>query len=813
MAKQKGSLLSKRGSATILTDEGEKALVNPNNEFSFDEYCNSIIKIVNGPHQRCCIGIYGEWGTGKTTLMRLIERTLKPTIFCWEKATTDDESHLKDYLISNYEILEWIKNEKIEENNSNKNLLTIKEKETSDLNNINNSPKNLEIELFKNKKNATLTFNNNKIVFLAEEGSLEECPSSKIKYDESVEKSNQNEIENDDTKMHIHIKENNILTIWFNAWRYEKEEKYAIKPLIKTIAYAMGEHPFYKDIKPILLKGVEILSKDIIRNLAAKYLLTSKGIEEFEKQLNPKLKWLPEIEKDTIYYDGLKKLEEKIKEIYKENPYCKIVVFIDDLDRCSPETAVEVFESIKIFLDIEGFVFIVGLGKKMLEKMISVKLEKAGLKDVEAQEYLRKIIQLEINIPDWNNDSISVLLKEYQTKLNKDHINVISGNEDLILKAVKKNPRRTKRFINNFIIESSTKDINARTYFLREVVADTWVKVYDNLRDNNEFRQKIKGYIDLSRDERIDSFKPIREEKQKGKNSLSKVDEEILSVDDTFWDFIEKGKNKQSFKEMIDQWDKYNSVGESVKELDIVSSNYSLDRETAMQLLSSGKIEEFNKKRQIDIPLNLNKFNLSHAHLSSARLTYADLIEANLTRADLLQSNLSYANLSYANLSYANLTGARLLQTNLTDANLTDANFTGADISYANLTDANFTGARLTDADLSYANLIEANLSYARLRNTNLSYANLSGANLSYARLSGANLENSILLNLIDSNIEKFYIDDKTSFSNAITDSKEIVNYLENQIPKENMPILFTNKEDLKKELENRGYILKWLIL
>ena len=230
----KSSILSKRGSASILIDDDEKVLVNPNNEFSFEEYCNSIIKIINGPHQRCCIGIYGEWGTGKTTLMRLVERTLKPTIFCWENATKDDESLLKDYLIGNYKNLKWIENEKIEYN-SNKNLFTIKEKGNSNLENNNKSSKNLSIELFKNKKNATVTFNNNKIVFLAEEGHLEECPSSKKKYDEQVEQGNQNKIENNDTKMHIHIKENNILTIWFNAWRYEKEEKYAIKPLIKTM--------------------------------------------------------------------------------------------------------------------------------------------------------------------------------------------------------------------------------------------------------------------------------------------------------------------------------------------------------------------------------------------------------------------------------------------------------------------------------------------------------------------------------------------------------------------------------------------------
>jgi len=52
----------------------------------------------------------------------------------------------------------------------------------------------------------------------------------------------------------ITIRENNVLAVWFNAWRYEKEEQLALIPLIKTIAYAMGEHPIYKNLKPILLR-------------------------------------------------------------------------------------------------------------------------------------------------------------------------------------------------------------------------------------------------------------------------------------------------------------------------------------------------------------------------------------------------------------------------------------------------------------------------------------------------------------------------------------------------------------------------------
>jgi predicted KAP-like P-loop ATPase len=46
----------------------------------------------------------------------------------------------------------------------------------------------------------------------------------------------------------------------------------------------------------------------------------------------------------------------------------KIIIFIDDLDRCSPKETVQVLESTKAFLDIRGFVFVIGLSLETTDK-------------------------------------------------------------------------------------------------------------------------------------------------------------------------------------------------------------------------------------------------------------------------------------------------------------------------------------------------------------------------------------------------------------------------------------------------------------
>ena len=93
----------------------------------------------------------------------------------------------------------------------------------------------------------------------------------------------------DKDRLNVYLKENNVLTVWFNAWRYEREQQYALIALMKTIAYAMGDSPMYSQVKPILLRGLGIIGKDILRNLALRYAMTERGVGELEKTLLPKM--------------------------------------------------------------------------------------------------------------------------------------------------------------------------------------------------------------------------------------------------------------------------------------------------------------------------------------------------------------------------------------------------------------------------------------------------------------------------------------------------------------------------------------------
>jgi hypothetical protein len=94
------------------------------------------------------------------------------------------------------------------------------------------------------------------------------------------------------------------------------------------------------------------------------------------------------------------------------DPY-RMVIFIDDLDRCNPKSVVQILESVN-FLQSAGDCFVVmGLAKPQVEASIGLSFkevaEELGDDGIEkepkarrrdyAQQYLKKLIQLEVKVP------------------------------------------------------------------------------------------------------------------------------------------------------------------------------------------------------------------------------------------------------------------------------------------------------------------------------------------------------------------------------------------------------------------------------
>lgn len=65
----------------------------------------------------------------------------------------------------------------------------------------------------------------------------------------------------------------------------------------------------------------------------------------------------------------------KPAKIREENPNSRIVTFLDDLDRCTPENALEVLESMKTFFDIEGMIYVIGMDSESINSILKKSME------------------------------------------------------------------------------------------------------------------------------------------------------------------------------------------------------------------------------------------------------------------------------------------------------------------------------------------------------------------------------------------------------------------------------------------------------
>ncbi|HKG87623.1 MAG TPA: P-loop NTPase fold protein [Nitrososphaeraceae archaeon] len=476
----------------------------------FTEYSNSIVNLITNPRVRkFSIGIFGEWGTGKSTLMRLTENKLNSfvneEVFIWENIDQKSEiERLKSFIKDNYGA-DWIENSQVE-------------KKDDEISFDYESDRKLSLQLEDKKDKASLILNGKHI------GNF------------IVKK------ENDMLKLHLQQKK--ILTIWFDAWRYERDEQFALVPLMKTIAYKMDEQPKYEKAKEVLLKSIITA----LKGFASKYIVSEKYAEEFYTNLTSNIKALAEEDKGTIYFHGFKQIVDAMCKVLEDSPESRVVVFIDDLDRCSSKKALEVFESTKVFLDIEGFIFVVGLSHETLSKLISEEYKSIGLK---GEDYLRKILQVNINIPKWEKTDIETLIQRYAKDLGEygDKLNdqIIS---DLILTGVASNPRELKRSINRFMLSLSVKqpssdsksELDPTAVMVIQLLESMWSEFYRDLDSDEKFRGSVKDYAMNPVKRRI-KLKMIRIF-QKVRLPLLQRHDKLSNITTEMWDFLEKDINK-----------------------------------------------------------------------------------------------------------------------------------------------------------------------------------------------------------------------------------------------------------------------------
>jgi len=154
----------------------------------------------------------------------------------------------------------------------------------------------------------------------------------------------------------------------------------------------------------------------------------------------------------------------------------RIVVLIDDLDRCLPESALEVFEAIKLFLDAPGCGFVVAVDREVIRNGLAIRYapmlgmtSSAAVAD--ADEYIEKTIAISYDVPRLSRDDVAVLIDRASLPID------LGAEERVIIgHALGRNPRRVKRFLNLLRLQTD----------LAKLAAERGHQVPGPLRGNGE---------------------------------------------------------------------------------------------------------------------------------------------------------------------------------------------------------------------------------------------------------------------------------------------------------------------------------------
>lgn len=121
----------------------------------------------------------------------------------------------------------------------------------------------------------------------------------------------------------------------------------------------------------------------------------------------------------------------------------RVIVIVDDLDRCLPETVIDTLEAVKLFLSVQKMAFLIAADQEPVRHAIMTRYEGSEQSASLAERYLDKIVQIPLRLPVLGKTDVEayIALLLLHERLNDDEFeNVrqyagnrrLSGERDLL---------------------------------------------------------------------------------------------------------------------------------------------------------------------------------------------------------------------------------------------------------------------------------------------------------------------------------------------------------------------------------------------
>lgn len=239
-----------------------------------------------------------------------------------------------------------------------------------------------------------------------------------------------------------YLQQEGYTTIYINAWENDFYTADPFAVLINEMFTQIPRTDFSNEQYQLLsscVGGLAAIAKTIpILNVIGAFGDACKQvIDECKKDKNP----LQACESYTkLIQEFRQKLQDFVHSISSDK---KVVIFVDELDRCRPDFAIEMLERIKHLFCVDGLVFVLSIDKQQLEASVKGHY---GSESINATEYLKRFIDIEYRLPQPSKEKFILeqmqqhetfqLLKKIDGGQAYDVLKVIVYNDDMNLRSI-----------------------------------------------------------------------------------------------------------------------------------------------------------------------------------------------------------------------------------------------------------------------------------------------------------------------------------------------------------------------------------------
>ena len=232
---------------------------------------------------------------------------------------------------------------------------------------------------------------------------------------------------------------------------------------------------------------------------------------------------------DTDVFDVVRKFRDDFEELLKKSKIDKLVIIIDDLDRCLPDRIIDNLEAIKLFLNVKNTAFVIGADPRIVrhaieyrykDKIINSSAENTN--DRIVNDYLEKLIQIPYSLPKLSDSEVETYItllfcennltsaddfnkvleafKKFReeerysvfdfakvkdavgdaskTEKLEQNVSLIAKLSPIISESLYGNPRQIKRFLNTFMLRKKLATIAHIKDFKDDILAKLMILEY-----------------------------------------------------------------------------------------------------------------------------------------------------------------------------------------------------------------------------------------------------------------------------------------------------------------------------------------------